>query len=285
MTDSKLKIKLKLIEARKKRKRKNKANITYTTSDPDLNIRHFNKWMGTDFNNPSTESPEANMEPTEGVDSSVGDTSAEGVGGVAEGLKQKTINEAKREVRRYFIRPQHIFCANKSEVISALIDIGKANCTVYTLANLEDNDDIQKLSNKDIIYYYDNEILYDKNHMKVMDYDLGIKREEKRKKIDINNSPTAVIKDIYKDRIIEDLDIESEENLFLDFDDVNAYGETLKEGKVMHGDCCICGEPYEGYGNNPEPYMPAESGFCCNECNIHFVLPARGFEINYTDED
>lgn len=37
--------------------------------------------------------------------------------------------------------------------------------------------------------------------------------------------------------------------------------------------CCICGKEFEGYGNNPEPYMV--EGVCCNECNQNVVLPAR----------
>ena len=40
------------------------------------------------------------------------------------GKVQENLTEAKREVRRYYIRPQNIFCANKAEIIKALIDIG-----------------------------------------------------------------------------------------------------------------------------------------------------------------
>ena len=36
--------------------------------------------------------------------------------------------------------------------------------------------------------------------------------------------------------------------------------------------CCICGEEYEGYGNNAEPY---KEGRCCDECNTSFVIPYR----------
>ena len=59
----------------------------------------------------------------------------------------------------------------------------------------------------------------------------------------------------------------------MDFDDINAYGEKLTEAKESF--CCICGEPIEGYGNNPEPYMSAEEGRCCDSCNVRFVIPAR----------
>jgi hypothetical protein len=69
------------------------------------------------------------------------------------------------------------------------------------------------------------------------------------------------------------------ENEFdLDFDDINAYGETLKEGVANEFVCCICGEESEGYGNNPAPVK--ESGKCCDACNRKFVIPARlGFDI------
>ena len=36
--------------------------------------------------------------------------------------------------------------------------------------------------------------------------------------------------------------------------------------------CCICGEEYEGYGNNAEPY---KEGRCCDKCNMKFVIPYR----------
>ena len=41
-----------------------------------------------------------------------------------------------------------------------------------------------------------------------------------------------------------------------------------KEEKI----CCICKEPYEGYGNNAEPVC---SGTCCDKCNIERVIPMR----------
>jgi hypothetical protein len=51
------------------------------------------------------------------------------------------------------------------------------------------------------------------------------------------------------------------------------YGEKLTEATKRL--CCICKEPIEGYGNNPEPYMNAEDGQCCDGCNLKFVMPAR----------
>lgn len=36
----------------------------------------------------------------------------------------------------------------------------------------------------------------------------------------------------------------------------------------MNKRCCICGVRFEGYGNNPEPIVPAENGErCCDQCN------------------
>ena len=43
----------------------------------------------------------------------------------------------------------------------------------------------------------------------------------------------------------------------------------MKENKI----CCICGEPFLGYGNNPWPVE--EDGECCDVCNITVVIPAR----------
>lgn len=308
----------KLHEKRKKRNKKCDS-ITYTTGDIKLNIDRFNQAMGTaevDLN------AETNM-------------STEGAG----------LTEAKRYVRRYYIRPQNIFCSNKTDVLKALIDLDGANCTVYTLNNLGDEKDVSKLMNSDIIYYYDDGILFDKNKVKVMDYDLSIKKEEERKRFaDANKASEKEFKAAYEDRMTSVTDLEEElsmdifnncnydvidagytnegeiivslnnnvpnietaanelisclekigieiidwntngsnvfiftpgvDNAFdLDFDSYNVFGEKLTEG--MHEACCICGEPVEGYGNNPEPFMSSTEGVCCDGCNLKFVIPAR----------
>ena len=64
----------------------------------------------------------------------------------------------------------------------------------------------------------------------------------------------------------------------LDFDD--ATFESLKEAKEEI--CCICGEPIEGYGNNPSPYK--HEGRCCDACQRKFVLPARLAELSDKEE-
>ena len=75
--------------------------------------------------------------------------------------------------------------------------------------------------------------------------------------------------------IVFDLAEEVDDNLAfnLTFEDYNAFGEKLTEAKENF--CCICGEPIEGYGNNPEPFMDANEGQCCDGCNLKFVIPAR----------
>lgn len=180
---------------------------------------------------------------------------------------------AKRYIKRYYIRPQNIFCSNKAEILNALVkEVGENNCSVYSLKALEDHDDVHLLQPKDIIYYYDEGILYDKNHVKVMDYDLNVKHEEERKKFgNVDAISDETFDAEYEDRLTESF--ESINEFALDFTDVNAYGEKLHEGKVNEFVCCICGEEVEGYGNNPSPVK--EDGKCCDACNRKFVIPAR----------
>ena len=234
------------INKTKKRIRKKSypySSISCTTGDIGLNIDRFNQAMGT----------------TEGNETGIGSEGA--------------LCEAKRYVRRYYIRPQNRFASNKAEIIKILIELGDQNCSVYTLNNLGDDKDVSKLMNSDIIYYYDDGILYDKNKVKVMDYDLSIKKEEERKHFaNVDAAPDKEFKAEYEDRMTDATELE--ESFFnLDFDDYNVFGEKLTEAKEHY--CCICGEPIEGYGNNPEPYMSADSGSCCDGCNLKFVIPMR----------
>lgn len=234
----------------KKRKRKSKLpcdSISYTTGDISLNIGRFNQAAGTGD----------------------GLTIVSAGGGMAEGMD---LTEAKRYVRRYYIRPQNIFCSNKAEILKALIELDDSNCSVYTLNNLGDDKDVSKLMNSDIIYYYDNGILYDKNKVKVMDYDLSIKKEEDRKHFaNVDKAPEKEFKAEYEDRMTDATELEEAFNL--SFDDYDVFGEKLTESTEKI--CCICGEPFEGYGNNPEPYKSADEGSCCDGCNLKFVIPAR----------
>lgn len=313
--------KVSITEAKKTRRKKKLPydSISYTTGDIDLNISRFNTAMGSAESMP--------------------DNAAE----------NSALTEAKRYVRRYYIRPMNIFCSNKAEIIKALIEIGNKNCSVYTLNNLGDEKDVTKLMNSDIIYYYDDGILYDKNKVKVMDYDLSIKKEENRKYFtNVDKAPEKEFKAEYSDRMtdateleenfimdafaecnydiisadfteggdqivislnhnVEDIDTVADDLTFylaeagistanwttngsnviifdvvdadienpfdLAFEDYNVFGERLTEAKEHI--CCICGEPIEDYGNNPEPYRPAETGQACDGCNLKFVIPAR----------
>jgi len=37
--------------------------------------------------------------------------------------------------------------------------------------------------------------------------------------------------------------------------------------------CCICDKQFEGFGNNPDPIK--RDGYCCDDCNLMVVVPAR----------
>ena len=222
---------------------------------------------------------------------------------IVESLEEEIeLDEAKRYVKRYYIRPQNVFASNKEEILKALVAAGDQNCSVYSLKNLDDHDDVHLLKPSDIIYYYDDHVLYDKNHVQVMDYDLFVKHEEERKKVaDVDAISDTTFNDIYDDRLTDadltkkEIKVEEptheglEESLdsfnpfTLNFDNVNAYGETLNEDADSKFVCCICGEETTGYGNNPEPVK--HEGRCCDACNRKFVIPARIEELNIKDEE
>lgn len=258
--------------------------LTITTGFPYLNDERFNTAMGTEDIEDAADS--INDALSGGIDggndsgSDAGDGGFDGGGdggGMGESLTSAAkLTEAKREVKRYYIRPQNIYCANKDDILKALITLDGANCSVYTLNDLEDNNDIHKLTTADIIYYYDDGILYDKNHVKVMDYDLAVRKEEQRKRFtgtDLDFDREEV-QDEYEDRLTEA--VFSELEVFnQDFLSVTARGELLVEESAPPKEytCCICGERTSGYGNNPAPV--SEIGKCCDDCNVRFVLPAR----------
>lgn len=295
----------------KTRKRKRRAccdSTSYTTGDIGLNIDRFNQAFGT----------------AEGSEIGIGGSGA--------------LSEAKRYVRRYYFRPMNLFASNKAEIIKTLIDIGDQNCTIYTLNNLGDEKDVTKLSSKDIIYTYDDGILKDKNGIRVMDYDLSIKKEEERKHFaDVDKTTDKEFKAEYEDRMtaateleenfeddiwatcpydiisadyndvgnefivslnhnVSDIYTAAEElttwvekaygvsvidwntngsNVFifelspdneldLDFDDINVFGEKLTEAKERY--CSKCGEPLEDNGH------ATDEGVVCEGCALHFAI-------------
>lgn len=266
-----------LDESKKKKSKKPYSSKTITTGDPAYNIKMFNKHFGTDgLPNGGIAAQTVTQADTlggvSGADaSSAGSDAGASAGGEAGSCcEELELDEAKRYVRRYYMRPQNIPLSNKAEVLKALIDHADENCTIYSLNRLGGIKDFNKLTTDDVIYYYDDGILYDKNHVRIMDYDLAIKHEEEREKVNVEQTSDARLSDIYADRMTELTDLEEEvKNEFdLDFEPIN------EEAADNH--CCICGEEIVGYGNNAEPY---KSGRCCDACNLKFVIPARMEEI------
>lgn len=49
--------------------------------------------------------------------------------------------------------------------------------------------------------------------------------------------------------------------------------------------CSICGKPIGGYGNNPDPLCDWKDlhDYCCDECNMEKVLPARVLLTKYEE--
>ena len=208
-------------ETRKRRKKKPFNSISYTTGDIGLNIDRFNTAMGS------------------AEDSEVG------IGGEGALSEEVDLQEAKRYVRRYYIRPQNIFCSNKAEIIKTLIEIGDQNCTIYTLNNLGDTKDVTKLMNNDIIYYYDEGILYDKNHVRIFDYDLSIKKEEDRKKFTKVDDDSKEFKAEYEDRMTSATELEEDFDVELAdvFDDCDY--DVISAGFSSKGDEIVVSLNYE----------------------------------------
>lgn len=203
--------------------------------------------------------------------------SGTGVEAAASTCESPGLTEGKRYVRRYYIKPYNVFCSNKAEILMNLIDHLDEDCVIYTLNNLGDEKDVSKLTANDIIFYYEDSILYDKNHVRIMDYKLNIKNEENRDRVDVDKTSDSRLNDIYDDRLTDLNNLE--ENAINEFDlDFPSLSEAKKNV------CCICGEEIDGYGNNAEPYA---SGRCCDACNMKFVIPSRidAMQKGQSDED
>lgn len=83
-----------------------------------------------------------------------------------------------------------------------------------------------------------------------------------------------------KNRILEKIKNKNIKTLKEDFEDENVGGPAKKDEEPPVAEeledehkCCICGEPIEGYGNNPFPVKT--EGDCCDKCNAEVVIPAR----------
>ena len=117
---------------------------------------------------------------------------------------QEILTEGPQDSRRYFVKPYNKYCASKEEILDILVHSGEKDCTIYTLKNLGDAKDISHLGPRDVIYYYKDGKLYDKNGVKVMDYNLIIKNEENRKKfVDVHKLPDEIFDKVYADRLTE----------------------------------------------------------------------------------
>ena len=49
----------------------------------------------------------------------------------------------------------------------------------------------------------------------------------------------------------------------------------IKKKSLMNG-CSICGDDFEGMGNNPDPI---NDGRCCDKCDCLVVIPARLMQL------
>ena len=235
-----------LTEKNARKRKKHYSSITYTTGYPELNIDFFNSHFGTgEIGNNTCE-----------------DSTADSIGEVSGPSDcSESLTEAKREVKRYYVRPFNIFAANKAEILKILADHQESNCSIYSLKSLDDHDDVHLLQPSDIIYYYDEGVLYDKNHVQVLDYNLKAKAEEERKRVTNIDDSSSTFRDAYSDRMTSATDLDE-------------FTEALTESFAEDiNSCCICGEEFEGYGNNSAPVT--EEGRCCDACLTKFVIPAR----------
>lgn len=58
----------------------------------------------------------------------------------------------------------------------------------------------------------------------------------------------------------------------------NTDAETIRRSAaaVPAKKCCLCGETFRGWGNNPSPVLEGREGAAaCDDCNAAIVLPQR----------
>lgn len=219
-------VKEEILDEKKKNKRKKPYDSMYIgNGNPAADVAFFNRTANSYLNGTIKAQSASTADTLAGISNigvspdggnSVslggGDSAGASTGGTCcEGLELEeavALKEFKRYVRRYYIKPQNIFCSNKNEILKALVDHNDEDCIIYTLNNLGDVKDVGKLTDSDIIYYYKDGILYDKNEVRVMDYDLSIKHEEDREKLNPNAVSDAKYKEVYDDRITELTDLE-----------------------------------------------------------------------------
>lgn len=117
----------------------------------------------------------------------------------------------------------------------------------------------------------------------------------------IQNTQSAI--NFYKENQINKDDFSSELHLLLvravNLDDILKaiegssapsldwlYNDHKKEERnKMDKLCCICGEKFTGFGNNPYPLTDDVNARCCNECNSEYVIPARILNIKPDEKE
>lgn len=68
-------------------------------------------------------------------------------------------------------------------------------------------------------------------------------------------------------------------------ENVSYNGGRKKVDSMEEHICCICGEKFKGFGNNPYPLTDDENARCCDECNTKYVITARIFGIKPDEKD
>ena len=123
------------------------------------------------------------------------------------------------------------------------------------------DNDLSELSDKELMMLFDYKPDYDDIILSKMDDENYLKRRPRREKPcdrkRMYNCPTS----------------------YTGFDAQDWFAERFK-GKAQkpvpkNYRCCLCGKPFQGYGNNPAPLTNDDRMRCCDDCNITKVIPAR----------
>lgn len=239
-----------LEESKKKKRKKYNALGWFQTFTPDAgnveyNNAFFNHVMG-------------NTDSGEFADAVV---SAES-GGMSESLngsEDRDLNIDKKELFAKMCRENHFLqMLTTSEFEEVMSSFLKTN-NVAALVNDIKHDGSVSLSNDEIEavvrnYFIDNE--------DVADVQYGV-HDFNQQSIIFRGTEDECAEFIDSNGLWDDAEIYT-----IMPDDPNYLKEEAEEKKI----CSICGEEYEGWGNNAWPY---NDGRCCDSCNYLFVLPER----------
>lgn len=53
-------------------------------------------------------------------------------------------------------------------------------------------------------------------------------------------------------------------------------GKVRGSREECHGDCALCGSPYENWGNNPMPLLASADYRVCDDCNQYVIAVRLG---------